>query len=243
MENGKSFTSVNSNDRTKKVISGRVGKPKPQRITTHRYDPKDWERTTNSLKGIYTRAEGDEPINSSGRPRRSRRRGQEPEIAVEDLLKTGVPRCLRDFRGRDAHERGLVEIRDTGKANIGYGVFVRPMATISSGQILGEYIGELLPANDDSMSDYRFDINLFVAIDSQTYGNWTRFMNHHCDLNVDSIRTQVGGRAAIVFRANRDIGPNEEVLIYYGERYFNEARMQCRCSVSKKPHKPRQVGK
>lgn len=152
-------------------------------------------------------------------------------------------RCPRALQGRDAHAKGLVEIRDTGNPNLGFGVYVRPKAAIKSGQILGEYVGELVPTNIDRKSDYRFDISRFVAIDSEAYGNWTRFMNHHCDFNVDSIRTQVGGRAAIVFQANRDIGPNEEVLIYYGEQYFSSAGVQCYCSVSTKPHKPRQVGR
>lgn len=154
-----------------------------------------------------------------------------------------LPRCPKALQHLDAHAKGLVEIRDTGNPNLGFGVYVRPNAAIKNDQILGEYVGELVPANSDRQSDYRFDISRFVAIDSETYGNWTRFMNHHCDFNVDSIRTRVGGRAAIVFKANRDIGPNEEILIYYGEAYFSTAGALCHCSVSDKPHPPRQVGR
>lgn len=75
----------------------------------------------------------------------------------------------------------------------GLASYVRPTAAIKNSQILGEYVGDLVPANlDRAEREYRSDISRFVAVDSAAYGNWTRFVNHRCDFNVDSIRTQVG---------------------------------------------------
>lgn len=53
-----------------------------------------------------------------------------------------------------AHAKILVEIRDTGNPELGYGVLVRPYAHIMSNQNLGEYIGELVPAREDIHGDY-----------------------------------------------------------------------------------------
>lgn len=151
---------------------------------------------------------------------------------------TASPRCPTSLQSRDAHAKGLIEIRDAVNSKLGLGVYVRPYVVIRNNQVLGEYVGELMLALGDRQSDYRFDISRFVAVDAQEYGNWTRFMNHHCGFNVDTVRTQVGGRAAIVFRANRDIGPNE-VSLYYGDGYFSAPGEPCCCSVSDKPHRPR----
>lgn len=76
--------------------------------------------------------------------------------------------------------------------------------------------------------------------DAKFYGNFTRFINHSCEPNVVGIRTftvhQDDRFPYISFFANRDIGPEEELTLNYGDNYWlvkcRRDHVYCLCKAS-----------
>lgn len=124
-----------------------------------------------------------------------------------------------------------IEIRDTGK--YGYGAFTKPGVSIKKGEYLEEYLGELRPINrnaeDRNSSLYRFEIPGVCVVDAERAGNWTRFINSSCRLNVKTFGDFVGKRHIILFQALKDIGAEEELCFNYGSSYFKRAGFGCGC--------------
>ena len=111
--------------------------------------------------------------------------------------------------------------------------------TIRKGAWVGEYLGELRPLTADINSTYRFEIpGAGCAIDAQSSGNWTRFINSHCRPNVKPWGESVGKRHVVLFQALREIGPEEEIVFDYGARYFEKAGFLCGCDALEKAHLP-----
>jgi hypothetical protein len=142
-----------------------------------------------------------------------------------------------------------LQIRQTapGPHATGLGVFVLPGHTIAEGDYLGEYLGQLLPADapEAGTSDYAFDMPgravehvRKVIVDAATYGNWTRFVNSSCEPNVQALAEQVGKVRVIVYRALRDIQADEQLLVTYGRGYFEETGILCCCEAKPEPHLP-----
>jgi hypothetical protein len=129
----------------------------------------------------------------------------------------------------------------------GIGVFIRGSLnwTIPAGFPLGEYLGELVPAEEYSTA-YTFEVPGFnrerhgfeCSIDSSCVGNWTRFANSHCDPNCDARLRMVGKRVCVMFLTRRELVPGEEVTISYGSGYFRNRKLLCRCSTQPVPHWP-----
>lgn len=138
-----------------------------------------------------------------------------------------------------------IEIRWTKTTDLG--VFVRSGCTIKDKEWIGEYLGEPIPpsASEAETSDYAFTLPGVpeegvkeVVIDSEIHGNWTRFLNSHCDPNVTAIPEQVGKVRIIAFRARRQIDAGEQLLIFYGRQYFTERGIRCCCDAQGEPHLP-----
>jgi hypothetical protein len=158
--------------------------------------------------------------------------------------------CYKAFRA--AHfvpALTKLQIRQTlpGPHATGLGVFVLPDQTIAEGDWLGEYLGQLLPANapEAETSDYAFDMPgravervRRVIVDAATHGNWTRFVNSSCEPNVQALAEQVGKVRVIVYRALRDIQAGEQLLVTYGRGYFEERGILCCCEAKREPHLP-----
>lgn len=126
---------------------------------------------------------------------------------------------------------------------MGLGVFAT--ANIMEGDDIGEYLGELIPfgfyaANPEIPGDYAFAITNIGISASHQFGNWTRFVNHGCGsiMNVKAQRQMIGRRMVMVYRAIRDIGPDEQLFVDYGSRYFAGREMQCLCPAFEGAHDP-----
>ncbi|KAF2164848.1 hypothetical protein M409DRAFT_24753 [Zasmidium cellare ATCC 36951] len=143
--------------------------------------------------------------------------------------------CYKQFR-REHLSQDLIDIRGPGP--LGYGAFTKPGVTIPKGAWVGEYLGELRPLSPAPNSTYRFEIPSVCAVDAQSSGNWTRFINSHCRPNVKPWGETVGKRHVILFQALREIGPEEEIVFNYGARYFENAGFLCGCDAQKKAHLP-----
>ncbi|KAI7777497.1 hypothetical protein LA080_003446 [Diaporthe eres] len=130
----------------------------------------------------------------------------------------------------------MIEIAEAGQ--LGKGAFAT--ADIPKYTLLGEYLGELVPADwmVDATDPYIFTIEDEFVITAKDYGNWTRFVNHHCDPNVSAAVGMYGHRRSIVYRANRDIAAGEQLCIHYGENYFSNLGMSCQCDANPVAHQP-----
>lgn len=133
-----------------------------------------------------------------------------------------------------------IELRDTG-GPMGLGVFAK--ASIARGAFLDDYVGELLPVGMWYPGDrYAFDLPGIGRCTSRQYGNWTRFVNHRCAPNVRADDWMVGQRVVMMFRADRDIEPGEQLFIEYGRSYFEAANRVCKCDAYPGDHLPPEDG-
>lgn len=107
---------------------------------------------------------------------------------------------------------------------------------IESGEILGDYLGELISIptwNKKRNSQYRYpifsDLEGGVSmeqgsadhigwIDASKYGHWLRFLNHTCgEVNVIIREARVGQCRVLAATAEQDIEAGKELLTDYGE--------------------------
>lgn len=92
------------------------------------------------------------------------------------------------------------------------------MIRVPKGTFMASYVGEILTAQeaDRRMDDtYFFDLGHDHYIDSNYYGNVSRFFNHSCDPNIIPVRVfyehQDYRFPKIAFFTCRDIDAGEEV--------------------------------
>lgn len=76
------------------------------------------------------------------------------------------------------------------------------------------------------------------AVDAERAGNWTRFINSHCQPNVKLWGEHIGKRHVTLFQAFKDIEPEEEIVFNYGASYFEHAGFECECDAFDEPHLP-----
>jgi SET domain-containing protein len=121
------------------------------------------------------------------------------------------------------------EIRKVDPA-IGEGLFA--LVPIKKGDFILEYTGKKIPTPvaDTMSSRFLFEINGRWTIEGSTKANTARYINHHCDPNVEA--NIVKGRINIY--AIRDIAAGEELGIDYGEEYFDEFIKPhgCKCGAA-----------
>jgi len=118
---------------------------------------------------------------------------------------------------------------------------VRTMSRIRKGGFVCEYVGEVITSveavkNRSENSDYMFILyhqteGLTYLLDSKTYGNVARFINHCCVGNLVPIPVLLGKHAdhrfpRIAFFAKHDILPGQEVTYNYGDMFNVD---QCHC--------------
>ena len=147
--------------------------------------------------------------------------------------------CYREFKEAFIpHSGRLIDIRRHSNPKMGYGVFVWPGSKIMAGDYIGEYLGELVPIGSEA-GRYTFKTPSGVfEVDAERKGNWTRFINAHCDANVVVWGTMCGKRQMLLLQAIKDIDENEELYIPYGREYFESLGILCHCSAQDKPHLP-----
>ncbi|PLB45850.1 SET domain-containing protein [Aspergillus steynii IBT 23096] len=125
---------------------------------------------------------------------------------------------------------GLVELVEYP----GKGVGVRALANFKKGELLAEYVGDIVRAEcgDDTYGLYLQDIpseKVTASISSQLKGNWTRFINHSCNPSTEFATRTIGNRLRMTVEALRDISIFEEITIHYGEGYWLNADRDCVC--------------
>ncbi|MCJ1447124.1 MAG: hypothetical protein MMC23_007633 [Stictis urceolatum] len=126
----------------------------------------------------------------------------------------------------------------------GKGAGARALQSIKEEEILEEYVGEVLPATENS-TGYGMDVdcslvyhagakkNDVALIDSVYWGNWTRFINHSCEPNCEFQRVILGGKVRIMVVSIKPISMFDEIVVSYGDSYFDltEPVLLCRCGT------------
>ena len=107
-----------------------------------------------------------------------------------------------------------------GRSATGLGLFAaKPIAKKA---YIVTYRGKRIPTAEAHRREqragakYMFEINRQWTIDGSSRRNLGRYINHSCRPNADAVLR--AGR--IVFVALRDIAPDEEITLDYGEDYF-----------------------
>lgn len=118
---------------------------------------------------------------------------------------------------------------------IGYGVFADE--DINKDDFIGEYAGVVQIADKlgdckEALSGFETDYTWYyldeieggpaLEINGRLEGNETRFINHSFDSNVDVEHTLHKGQWVIFFKAAKDIKKDEQLLINYGEKYWED---------------------
>jgi hypothetical protein len=126
------------------------------------------------------------------------------------------------------------------------GTGVRALSNFKEGTILGEYLGEVIPitrtCNDDiySMAQSGFlsiwsqgmlGPNPLAHTTSAHLGNWTRFINHHCESNCYFESIMIGDRVTTIVKVCRDISIFDEITVHYGPEYW--ISRYCHCGSQK----------
>lgn len=116
------------------------------------------------------------------------------------------------------------------------GTGVRALTNFKEKDILGQYVGEILPEIDCADTVYplqhvsKTDPSFGLAIISPRYkGNWTRFINHSCSPSTKYVPMTIGERTVMVVQAIRDISAFEEITANYGWSYWTSGWRTCRC--------------
>ncbi|KAH9965545.1 hypothetical protein BGW80DRAFT_756075 [Lactifluus volemus] len=112
-----------------------------------------------------------------------------------------------------------------------YGLGAFAIRKILKGQLIGEYVGELMPESDSGKRgilrkhvdlNYNFELNPNIHIDSARVGNETRYLNHgeEDSANAHATTKLVFGEQRIGIFALRNIRAGEEVRFDYGQTYW-----------------------
>lgn len=114
------------------------------------------------------------------------------------------------------------------------GFGLRAAKPLSVGQLVAEYLGDVMPQAQLSSHRYAMQLKNGVVIDASSAGGVARFMNHSCDPNCYSQRWIVGRELHIGLFAMRHTAVGEELTFCYArsERGFGGGTEQCHCSAS-----------
>ena len=124
------------------------------------------------------------------------------------------------------------EIKASLQEGVGKGLFARE--SIKKGIFLLEYTGIPMPTSeaDEHPGRYLFEVDEDITLDGDTDDNTAKYINHSCDPNVEAeIDEDAEGKGHINIYATRAIRAGEELLIDYGDEYFDEfiQPIGCRC--------------
>ncbi len=137
------------------------------------------------------------------------------------------------------------EIREIGGAK-GTGLFAKK--DFEFGEYLLDYTGTKITTKlaDTLTTKYLFELDDEWTIDGEAESNTARYINHSCDPNVEAEVDE----DRIMIHAARDIEKGEELLIDYGDEYFDEfiRPYGCLCGTAvcrqnKKPPAKKRVAK
>lgn len=112
-------------------------------------------------------------------------------------------------------------------STVRYGLFANE--TIAKGQMIGEYVGEIVFFDNMQNTDFSFDLPIkidgrAISIDARVYGNELRFTNHSDHPNVATSYIVVDGKYRLIFFANSKIKAGQQLFIDYGKPYWSGTR-------------------
>jgi len=146
------------------------------------------------------------------------------QIIYESMLHVPVidQSWLRLFYGSYIDKKHTADVR-IKKINetVGYGVYTD--RDLKQGDFLGVYSGVVKTRTPEDSSDYSFrlDLDFQWAVDAKDKGNFTRFVSHSYNPNVDAVGIFYKGMQYIVFVANVYIPKGQQLFINYGHGYWN----------------------
>ena len=112
----------------------------------------------------------------------------------------------------------------------GYGVYADE--DIPLGAYIGEYIGLVRKRTPrrDRKNDYCFEYTIGdwvrnpYIIDAKSQGNFTRYINHSEDPNLESLAVYVGEVMHIIFVALKPIKKGSQMCYHYGDYFWKKRR-------------------
>lgn len=165
----------------------------------------------------------------------------DPTITNEKCHLCNRKDCACDPFNSNKVTRPLVELVNFGRPK---GNGIRVLQKIKTGDILGEYVGEIIHNDEVDDEVYGFSLELvdgapIAHIGSQFRGNWTRFINHSCDAATEFNKMIIGQRWRVMVVAVKDVDAFDELTVNYGMNYWLHGSMICRCGSSNCLHKNR----
>nr|ODN93927.1 hypothetical protein L203_00095 [Cryptococcus depauperatus CBS 7841] len=125
----------------------------------------------------------------------------------------------------------------------GYGLYA--METIHAGEMVCEYVGDLIRATVADVreqrymkqgigSSYLFRIDNDMVCDATFKGSVSRLINHSCDPSANAKIIKVNGQSKIVIYAERTLYPGEEILYDYKFPLESDPalRVPCLCGAA-----------
>ena len=110
---------------------------------------------------------------------------------------------------------------------IGMGVIA--LDFIPNGSYVGEYVGIVKRRTRTVMKDNVFCLSYIIhplkrtyVIDAKEKGNFTRYINHSSDANLDVVSVVLDGLLHMVFFAIKDIEPYSQLTFDYGEMFWKD---------------------
>jgi hypothetical protein len=139
-----------------------------------------------------------------------------------------------------------IELRPATVDGMGIAAFSK--VAWSKDDILGPYLGKLIPKKTDN-TDYCQQIKIGAAfgsntpqevayVDAEERGTWTRFVNHDCLNNTHFVEEKVGSLRILALAATRDIRAGDQITADYQAEYF--LHRQCLCGAGAKCKYPKE---
>lgn len=117
-----------------------------------------------------------------------------------------------------------------------YGLGLFATGPIRTGEIVGEYWGEVITEEEANRrgGKYLFELENRMAIDGKTRQNIPRYINHSCRPNCVP-EEDVKARRVFI-RARRNIKDGEELGYDYGKEYWDAyiKPLGCRCGCGRR---------
>ncbi|KAM6961098.1 histone-lysine N-methyltransferase NSD2 [Aplochiton taeniatus] len=143
--------------------------------------------------------------------------------------------CNQDFTKRLYPDTKIV--RTAGK---GWGLV--SLRDIKKGEFVNEYVGELIDedecrarikyAQDNDISHfYMLTLDKDRIIDAGPKGNFSRFMNHSCQPNTETLKWTVNGDTRVGLFAVGDIPAGTELTFNYNLDCLGNEKTVCRCGA------------